>query len=139
MKKTKRILPLLMATLLCGALATPLFSCGGSGGDNSPTEKTGKANVISSSLLDGKIANLMSANGIAIQDKTQTTQPTQATPLSTKGIFFRQFFSIYFHAFYLQCRGNKKRGFVLCDIAKNKGVRSCRYVPIIGIRYCICV
>ena len=78
-----------MATLLCGALATPLFSCGGSGGDNSPTEKTGKANVISSSLLDGKIANLMSANGIAIQDKTQTTQPTQATPLSAKGIFSR--------------------------------------------------
>ena len=86
MNKNKRILPILFATFLCATLSAPLFSCGSAGGgtsDGGKTEAKGKANVIFASLLDGKIANLMSANGIAIQDKTQPQQ-AQASPTSVK-------------------------------------------------------
>ena len=78
MKKTNRTLPILLTALMSATLAMPLFACGG-GTDNSAGDKNqAKVNVISASLLDGKVANLLSANGIAIQDKTQNEAPRYA-------------------------------------------------------------
>ena len=78
MKKTNRTLPILLTALMSATLAMPLFACGG-GTDNSAGDKNqAKVNVISASLLDGKVANLLSANGIAIQDKTQNEGPRYA-------------------------------------------------------------
>ena len=79
MKKTKRLLPVLLALMMGATIAMPLMACGD--GDDNP-DNGGKnntnANVISASLLDGKVANLLSANGIAIQDKTQNEATVSA-------------------------------------------------------------
>lgn len=89
MKKNKRVLSIFLTAFLCAVLATPLFSCGGMGGgtdDGGETDKSGKANVITASLLDGKVANLMSANGIAIQDKTQVVEPISGVLAKMKSV-----------------------------------------------------
>ena len=84
MKTTKRILPVLL-TLLIGA--TALGACGDNGDTSSPGGETSTPNAtaISSTVLDGKIANLMSANGIAIQDKNQNTPTAVATNAKNNG------------------------------------------------------
>lgn len=79
MKKTKRLLPVLLALMMGATIAMPLMACGD--GDDNPDnggKNTTNANVISASLLDGKVANLLSANGIAIQDKTQNEATVSA-------------------------------------------------------------
>ena len=79
MKKTKRLLPVLLALMMSATIAMPLMACGD--GDDNPDnggKNTTNANVISASLLDGKVANLLSANGIAIQDKTQNEATVSA-------------------------------------------------------------
>ena len=79
MKNSKKHLSVLLALLMGASMALPLMACGGGTGDsgNGGKDKT-NANVISSSLLDGKVANLLSANGIAIQDKTQNEATVSA-------------------------------------------------------------
>ena len=74
MKKTNRVKSIFLALVLGATMAMPLFGCDKPNNDSS-VEEGATANVISASLLDGKVANLMSANGIAIQDKTEN-EPT---------------------------------------------------------------
>lgn len=73
-KKAKEIKSIFLASVLGVTLAMPLFACGGAN-NSSEGEKEVKVNTISATLLDEKVANLMSAKGIAIQDKTQN-EPT---------------------------------------------------------------
>ena len=70
MKKTKRTKSIFLALLVVATMAMSLFGCDKPNNDSSG-EEGAKANVISASLLEGKVANLMSANGIAIQNKTE--------------------------------------------------------------------
>ena len=70
MKNSKKYVSVLLALLMGASMALPLMACGGTG-DNGGSKDNTNANVISASILDGKVANLLSANGIAIQDKTQ--------------------------------------------------------------------
>ena len=74
MKKTNRVKSIFLALVLGATMAMPLFGCDKPNNDSS-VEEGATANVISASLLEGKVANLMSANGIAIQDKTEN-EPT---------------------------------------------------------------
>ncbi len=79
MRKTKKLFPVLLALMMGATIAMPLMACGD--GDDNPDnggKNTTNANVISASLLDGKVANLLSANGIAIQDKTQNDATVSA-------------------------------------------------------------
>ena len=81
MKKTNKVTPILL-TLMMGMISVaPLAGCNlGTGSDNSSgAEQGATVNTISASLLDGKVANLMSANGIAIQDKTESVSAVSAT------------------------------------------------------------
>lgn len=86
-KTTKRILPVLL-TLLIGA--TALGACG----DNNDASSTGgetntpNATTISAAVLDGKIANLMSANGMRYveygeQNPTKEWSEYSATPVQS--------------------------------------------------------
>ena len=74
MKKTNRVKSIFLALVLGATMAMPLFGCDKPNNDSS-VEEGATANVISASLLEGKVANLMSANGIAIQNKTEN-EPT---------------------------------------------------------------
>ncbi len=78
MKHNQRFLPIFL-TLIMGV--TALASCGDNGGTSSSDGEvnTPNATTISSTVLDGKVANLMSANGIAIQDKNQNAPTVVAT------------------------------------------------------------
>ena len=82
MKKIKKVLSLVLAAAL-GMAVSPFSAC-----DNTPEptpqgdERT-TVSAIAPQLLDGKVANLMSAEGIAIQDKTQETATVSA--VRTKG------------------------------------------------------
>ena len=73
MKKTKRLVPILLSVMMGVFSATSFVACDKDKGGEK--EQSVKVNTISASLLDGKVANLMSANGIAIQDKTEN-EPT---------------------------------------------------------------
>ena len=73
MKKTKRLVPILLSVMMGVFSATSFVACDKDMGGEK--EQSVKVNTISASLLDGKVANLMSANGIAIQDKTEN-EPT---------------------------------------------------------------
>ena len=74
MKKTNRVKSIFLALVLGATMAMPLFGCDKPNNDSS-VEEGATTNVISASLLEGKVANLMSANGIAIQNKTEN-EPT---------------------------------------------------------------
>ena len=100
MKKTKKLLPLLLSLMMCATMAMPLVACNdsvensggnststsastsnsnsGSGSSGNSTDKQPSVNILSPSLLDGKVANLLSASGIAIQDKTKNEAPVSA-------------------------------------------------------------
>ena len=80
MKKTKNLFPILLTLVMGASLAMPMFACGDGTDD---TKKEGNVKTISASLLDGKVANLLSANGIAIQDKKQN-EPTTSAPKTKK-------------------------------------------------------
>ena len=71
MKRTKKVINVLFALTFAATMATPLFACGSSTSTDKDGETQAKVHTISASLLDGKVANLLSADGIAIQDKTQ--------------------------------------------------------------------
>lgn len=78
MKTKKRLFPMLLTLVLGAGLAMPLFACGET--EKTDGDKNGtNANMISASLLDGKVANLLSASGIAIQDKTQNGDTMSAS------------------------------------------------------------
>ncbi len=86
MRKLGKWVSKMLAVVLGATLLTPLMACGG-GSENQSSQgsgggKDGVVHTISSSLLDGKVANLLSASGIAIQDKTQNSLNAQAA--STK-------------------------------------------------------
>lgn len=72
MKFLKRVAAL---SLLCAMTVPTVIACGGGGNDNKGNKDTVK--TISSTLLDGKVANLMSANAIGIEDKSQAVTPTK--------------------------------------------------------------
>ena len=78
MKNSKKHLSVLLALLMSASMALPLMACGGTGDSGNGGKNDTNANVISASLLDGKVANLLSANGIAIQDKTQNEATVSA-------------------------------------------------------------
>ena len=73
MKQKHRIVSTLLACLF---VTTAFSACdfGGMGGGSSSSDGsvTQEVETLSSSILDGKVANLMSATGIGIQDKNQT-------------------------------------------------------------------
>ena len=77
MKKTKRLVPILLSVMMGVFSATSFVACDKDKGGEK--EQSVKVNTISASLLDGKVANLMSANGIAIQDKTENEPIVSAT------------------------------------------------------------
>lgn len=82
MKKTKGIVHFLLALTFAATMATPLFACdNNSNKKDEDGEKQTNVQTISASLLDGKVANLLSASGIAIQDKTKN----EATVSAMKG------------------------------------------------------
>lgn len=76
MKKTKRLAPILLSVMMGFFSVTSLAAC--DTGKDGEKEKGVKVNTLSASLLDGKVANLMSANGIAIQDKTENASTVSA-------------------------------------------------------------
>ena len=84
MKKFKKAMRILLACTFAVTMAMPIFACGdsgtssGSGGQNQEQGKEGQVNTISASLLDGKVANFLSASGIAIQDKTRNGDTVSA-------------------------------------------------------------
>lgn len=85
MKNLKKWITNLLAFAFFATLAMPLAACGGGGGgQSSDGDKEPNATVISASLLDGKVANLLSASGIAIQDKTQAQTTVRATNTKAK-------------------------------------------------------
>ena len=71
MKNLKKAVNVLLATTFAVTMSMPLFACGDSGSQKQEEGKGSQVNTISASLLDGKVANFLSASGIAIQDKTQ--------------------------------------------------------------------
>lgn len=71
MKKSKGIVHFLLALTFAATMATPLFACNSNANKKDEDAEKQNAHTISASLLDGKVANLLSASGIAIQDKTQ--------------------------------------------------------------------
>ena len=73
MKKTKRLVPILLSVVMGVFSVTSFGACDKDKGGEK--EQSVKVNTISASLLEGKVANLMSANGIAIQNKTEN-EPT---------------------------------------------------------------
>ncbi|MBQ8374311.1 MAG: hypothetical protein IJX98_01905 [Clostridia bacterium] len=71
--------------LLCTMLV-PIAACDNS--SNDPINGTGEAtaNTVSASLLDGKVANLMSAEGIGIQDKNAEALQSSTAQASLRTI-----------------------------------------------------
>ena len=79
MKFLKRVAAL---SLLCAMTVPTVIACGG--GDDKGNKDTVK--TISSTLLDGKVANLMSANAIGIEDKNQSVSPMKKSSGGLKTI-----------------------------------------------------
>ena len=81
MKLLKRVAAF---SLLCAMTVPTVIACGGGGGNGGDT--TTKIKTISSTLLDGKVANLMSANAIGIEDKNQSVSPMKKSSGGLKTI-----------------------------------------------------
>ena len=82
MKKTKKVLSLVLAAAL-GMAVSPFSACDNTTESTPQGDERTTVSAIAPQLLEGKVANLMSAEGIAIQDKTQETATVSA--VRTKG------------------------------------------------------